>query len=147
MGEIFPFLLFGGFLLFGVLALFISLQLEKKRSSALRTASEELGFTFSPTGDPMLRERFSRFELMQRGRSHRLTNLLQRSADHRLVQIFDFFYRTGSGKNSSTHSQTVFAITDSSLALPTMSFQPEGFLLRLAAKLGYQDINFDHAPT
>jgi hypothetical protein len=60
--------------------------------------------------------------------------------------LFDYRFTTGSGKNSSTHSQTVAAFKIPGAALPEFSCKPEHFFHKVADMFGFPDIDFDGYP-
>lgn len=141
-----PFLIFGIIIsLFGI-AVALSARYEKKRSEALRTAAENLGFSFLPTPSELMHERLRSMDLFQRGRGNKASNYLHRASDDVEVLIFDHQYTVSSGKNSHTHKQSVVAINSPQLNLPRFVISPEHFFHRIATAMGYQDIDFDQYP-
>jgi hypothetical protein len=63
------------------------------------------------------------------------------------VMISDYKYTTGSGKNSSTHTQTICIIKDPVLDLPVIYMRREhGFFDKLGEMFGGQDIDFADDP-
>ncbi len=119
---------------------------EKRRRTDLEALAAELGLEFQSGGDRELRDRLSSFKLMSTGRSRRLDNLLRGQSASTTTAIFDYQYTSSSGKNSNTRRYTVFLMESDELRLPSFSLEPEGFLHRLVASLGWQDINFDTHP-
>jgi hypothetical protein len=123
-----------------------SIHREKQRTEALRDAARDLGFEFLGDSDDGLSAVFSSFELANRGHGRKFRNVMRRDADGKTVYLCDFQYTTGSGKNSSTHHQTVAIIQSSDMRLPSFSMYPENMMHRLGQMLGMQDIDFDDAP-
>ncbi len=63
------------------------------------------------------------------------------------ITIGDFRYRTGSGKNSSTHHHTICVLSSAQLNVPRCYLRPEVRLFdALGSLLGGQDIDFDDDP-
>src|SRR6185503_18800487 len=60
--------------------------------------------------------------------------------------LFDYTYVTGSGKNRTTHNQTVVYFEPRDLNVPFFSLRPENALHKLATVFGYQDIDFGNRP-
>lgn len=133
------------FLLAAAVALFFSFRAEKKRREALQRVADELGFTFSPQA-PGLLAGFDGMHLFSQGHGKRLTNVLQGEANGLTVDVFDYAYTTGGGKNSHTHRQTVVCFHLPDRELPVFSLRPENVLHRIGTWFGYQDINFDDFP-
>ena len=76
------------------------------------------------------------------GRSRRVSELVVGRYRGRAASSFRYTYRTGSGKNSSTHTFHVVAVA-SSAYLPTLELTREGLGARLAKTFGGQDIQFE----
>ncbi len=60
--------------------------------------------------------------------------------------VFGYQYTTGSGKNSSTHKQTVVAIESNNFNCPAFYLEPENFLHKISEVFGQRDIDFDSNP-
>jgi len=60
--------------------------------------------------------------------------------------LFDYQYTTGSGKSSSTHSQTVAAFHIPTARLPEFNCKPEHFFHKIADMFGFPDIDFQDHP-
>ena len=146
MSDGWPCLVFGGFFAFIGLILVLAYRQEKARTEALKRTAEELGFTFSPDHQPLVMQELSALELFSRGRSRKLYNLMRGANPDTAVSVFDYKYTTGSGKNSSTHQQTVVCFDSDQLHLPTFTLQPEGMFHKLFSVFGYQDIDFGDFP-
>lgn len=84
--------------------------------------------------------------LFTHGHGRTVDNLIEGSADGMRARLFDYQYTTGSGKNSSTYSQTVAAFLLTQASLPVFRLRPEGFFHKLAEALGFKDIDFDGFP-
>lgn len=85
-------------------------------------------------------------ELFNRGRSKRVSNVITGEVEGSGVQVLDYRYTVGSGKNSSTYRQTVVAITTGGVGLPDFTLARESFFHKIGQAFGYQDIDFDRFP-
>lgn len=119
---------------------------DRKRTEAFQEIARQLGFEYFARGDGGLAALTQRFDLMNRGRNRRFRNVMSRTADGKTVHLCDYQYTTGSGKNSSTHHQSLAIIDSPDLNLPAFTLAPENFLHRFGQMLGMQDIDFDTAP-
>ena len=106
----------------GVVVLFmaVSHRQEQRRTEAFRALADELGLEFHAAGNPWIQEEFGHFRLFCLGRSRRVRNLLIGESRGIHVALFGYRYRTGRGRNSSTHAQTVFAFRAKDLDLPEL---------------------------
>ena len=90
----------------GVVVVFLVVRhLERRRSEALEQAALRLGLSFQAEGEPPEAHGFSALPLFQRGHSRKLKNVASAGNE----QFFGYSYTVGSGRNSSTHVQTVAA--------------------------------------
>jgi hypothetical protein len=126
--------------------IYYSYRQEKQRTADLQRVAEELGFEFLPKDDGSFLSNRGSFPLFSQGHSKRLFNLMRGKTKNLTAAIFDYRYTVGSGKNSHTWQQTVAAFQVDSPPLPTFSLRPESVWHKIGALLGYQDINFPHAP-
>ncbi len=114
----------------------------KKRHDALAAMAPRMGFDFKPRDDSF-RDSHSHLKMFSRGHSHRMTNVMEGVRDGIKVLLADYHYTTGSGKNSSSHDQTICIITDPDFKLPNFYLRREfSFLDYLGKLFGGQDINF-----
>lgn len=140
-----PIALLGGVLLLIGGAIGASLYFEKKRREALRAFAEEAGLRFAP--DAPAPAAFQNFELSQKGHSQRCRNLIEGDTDAVTLDLFDWHYTTGGGKNASHHRQTVVTLGSPDLAaLPQLTLGPESVFHRIGGAFGYQDIDFGDHP-
>lgn len=84
--------------------------------------------------------------LFQHGRSHGISDYLEKDEVLFKTRIFDFMYSTGSGRNQSSSRQTVYYFEASGKSFPAFSLGREGFFYKVITKLGYQDIDFKQHP-
>ncbi len=146
LDMIIPIAFFGGMILLAVVGISASYYFENKRKEAVQKVADTLGLSFYPDGDPALQSQMTNFNLFNKGRSRRMYNMIHGEAGGVDLAIFDYKYRTGSGKNSSTHNQTVVFIGAQDLNLPQFTLCPETFFARVGAIFGVDDIDFDSHP-
>ena len=115
---------------------------EKKRTEQLGPVAEQLGFDFSPQGDPALLESLKPFRLFSQGHSEKLWNLMRGHTHDLDVAIFDYRYVTGGGKHSHTWLHTVVCFRFDGEPLPSFALRPENLFHKIGALFGYQDIDF-----
>jgi len=141
------FYLFAGIVIVGILVTTIGSRIRaKKRTQALQTAAQELGFAFEgegwsdPTRAPQLET-----ALFTRGRYREFRNIMTGTTAGFKVGIFDYTFITRAGKSSHTWTQTVTAFTQE-LGLPLFEMRPESFMDRVGDAFVHQDIKFDSHP-
>jgi len=144
VGLIFLVTVFTGVVVLGFTAL--SYYHETQRIEQMRFVAERMGFSFRVEGDPGLQERLGPFHLFSKGHSRKIENVLRREIHDIEVTLFEYRYRTNSGKHTQTHRQTVLLFETARLQLPLFSLRPQGMLQRIAGMFGYQDINFENHP-
>ncbi len=123
----------------------ISLFLAKKRTDGLRAWSHREGMQFQRDGGSVV-SALSGFRLISRSRRRKAYNVLTGESGANERWIFDFRYRYGSGKHSSTCRQTVVAFPYLNINLPAFEVRPEHLLHKLGSTLGFQDIDFNEHP-
>lgn len=119
---------------------------EKKRSEALEYIAASLNLSFKRKNDNSLLTTHDNFELFSKGHSKKISNLMTGSTGDMNINIMDYRYTVGSGKNSSTHLQTIIIVQSAHLHLPTFSLAPENFFHKIGGIFGYQDIDFASHP-
>ena len=116
------------------------LAAEKRRKELAAFAfGMGLDFTHSPG---WVHDRYSAFDPFDRGHSRRSRNLVHGHRHDIDWEMFDYRFKTGSGKNQQTHRYGV-VVGRVPLALPTLRIRPEGFFDKLAAVVGFDDIDFE----
>lgn len=124
--------------------------LEKRRVQELEKVAAGLGFHFSRHDSFDLRVRYPVHSLFQRGDSKRYAyNVMDGDLDGRRIYCFDYHYVTESvdsrGRRSTTSWYFSCVLMDIGLPLPNLFIRPEGFLDKLAAMVGFGDIEFESA--
>jgi hypothetical protein len=140
------FFVFGGVAVLVGIIWFINNRMEQRRVEALRQTAEEMGFSFEARPGDSFANQFPGFQLFSQGHNRVAKNLLQGKALGLEVDIFDYSYVTGSGKNRHTWQQTVLAFEIDGAALPMFSLRPETVFDKIGQWFGYQDIDFESHP-
>lgn len=146
LGWLGPFGLFGCFLGIMVVMFALSVAAASKRRKALQALAESLGFTYQASADPSILRLLPPFQLFSAGRAQRVDNLLEGSTESTQVQIFDWQYTTGGGKNTVRHKTTVVIIHAQDLDLTSFYCRPENLLDWVGLTFDGKDIDFDDRP-
>ncbi len=134
----------GAVIIVGLIAL--SVRHERQRTEKMNQIADELGMTFDAQGDHSVRRSLYQFRLFNRGRRRRFKNMLSGEKAGVTLAIFGYSYVTGSGKNSSTHQQTVFSFQSDSLRMPQFELCPEHVFHKIGQAFGGKDIDFESHP-
>ena len=139
------FLIFAGIVAVVGIIIWAAWFYEKKRSEALEYIASSLHFSFErKCYDTLIRE--NSFELFNKGRAKKVSNQMTGSSGDMNISIADYKYTVGSGKNSTTYSQTILIIQSEHLHLPSFTLCPENFLHKIGGMFGYKDIDFTSHP-
>jgi hypothetical protein len=136
----------GGVLVITASILLIALRSEKKRKEAVSKYAEDLGIKFYeqlPSADT---QAFSQFGIASKGSGQQAKNAVIADSGELRMTIFDYEFTTGSGKNRTTHRQSMVLAHSPSLQTPAFTISPESFLHRIADWFGFKDIDFDEDP-
>jgi hypothetical protein len=135
-------------LMLGLMVLFIggSFYFSRLRTKAIQALATEWGYDFCGRGNHLISATVGQFQLMNRGRSQHVYNVIKGQAQDVEVTLFDYSYRTGSGKNSSIHRYTVALISHPELNLPKFFLEPENVFHKIGNVFGYHDIDFSDYP-
>ncbi len=118
------------------------------RQVGLKKVAHRLGMDFNPEDEWGHLTLLKDFKLFRRGGRKRIRNIMQRkSALHDMdIRVFDYSFKVSSGNHSRTFRQTVFFVESKMLGLPQLLMKPETFFHRVAAFLGFEDIDFEEYP-
>ncbi len=119
---------------------------EKKRSEALENIANSLNFSFKRKCDNSLILNHDHFDLFTKGRAKKVSNLMTGSSGDMNISIADYKYTVGSGKNSTTYSQTILIVESAHLNLPPFTLSPENIFHKIGGIFGYKDIDFTSNP-
>jgi hypothetical protein len=130
------------FIIIIILFFVYTIKQEKKRTEALKNLADSIGFTFNPK--PMAEDYpTTTFQLFDIGHSKRFNNGMTQEKNGVKISMFEYFYTTGSGKNSTTHSQTVTLFSSSKLKLTQFILRPEGLFQKIGELFWAKDIDFE----
>lgn len=113
-----------------------------KRRQAMAALAARLGLRFSPDKDKALARRYQFLDKLRVGSDRYAYNVLSGGYQGHDVILFDYHYRTGSGKDSHDYYISFF-ILHLSAAFPELVIGPEGFFSKIAQAIGYDDIDFE----
>ncbi len=134
--------IFIGVLIFIVGLVYYAWLQEKKRKEAWRKIAASTGFEYYEKA-PEILSTYSKLKLFSKGRRHDVYNCLRGSKEEVEIVLADYSYVTGSGKNSTTHMQTLCLLSSPELSIPHCFVRKEVKLFDFLGKLfGGQDINF-----
>ncbi len=136
-------LFWGGMVLVVVGAIVWGVLAEKKRREALAKTVEELGLRLASDLEDSDRKMFDAYQLAQQGHSRQASNVIVADSGELRMVLFDYLYKTNSGKNSTTYKQSVVLVRSPALRMPEFTISPEGFFHRILAIFGVKDIDFE----
>ena len=132
-----------------VVAVLIFIYRKKKaneRMLAMQQAAAQLGWTFAAKPPMNYIAGLDRFTLFNQGHSKQILNMMYGEANGIKTAVFDYVYTTGSGKNATTHYQSVVYLEPPNINLPYFSLRPESLMSKVFSAFGYQDIDFGQRP-
>ena len=133
-----------------LLVYFLITYREKKRTAALTTVAQSMGFMFlgEQWNGSALEPQQMLFEnsvVFEKGWGQRCKNIMRGTFAGLQASIFDYSYITGRGRGARTWRQTVFAFSHD-LSLPAFDLKPETLMERLLDAFNHKDIDFDSHP-
>ena len=115
------------------------------RCADMQALSQKLGFAdFNPEHDYAFVDDWSILGRFSQGENRYAFNMLQGVYHEQKLFIFDYHYRTGSGKNTQDHYSTIFMLMVPG-AFPKITVGPENILGRIEGMFDSQDIKFESA--
>lgn len=136
-----PLIIVGFIAIFAVVAIVAYLSALKRREAMMAVANK-LGLSFSPRKDRSLARRYGFLDKLRRGSNRYAYNILSGRYQGHEVLLFDYHYKTGSGKNTHHHYFSFFILHIKAL-FPELVIGPEGFFSKIAQAVGYDDIDFE----
>lgn len=121
----------------------VSSVMDRRRRDALRQVARSLGLQFDESAVEARRQSFASLPLFGLGHSPSWSNESFGALSRPEVRVFDFRYTHGHGKHRRTHRQSVVAVRLGRARVPQFSLRRSHFGDRLAALVGFDDINFD----
>jgi len=137
-----PCLLFGAVAALIVVAVIWGMKKARERREALARLAAEWGIRFYADDPWDLAARYGGFDLFNSGHSRRASNILAGDIGGRPVVMCDYQYKTGSGKNESTHTFQA-AVLEMPIVAPRLQMRRENVLDRIAEWVGHGDLNFE----
>ena len=136
-----PLIIFGFIAIIAVLAV-IGYISARKRREAMANLATKLGMSFAPNKNWDMARRYSFLDKLRVGSNRYAFNILSGNYQGYDVTIFDYHYRTGSGKSAQDHYISFF-ILHLPVSFPELVIGPEGIFSKMAQALGYDDIDFE----
>ncbi len=135
---------FAIFIVLGVaiVAMVIASIFEEKRRRAMSKLAEKLGLGFYRGKQSGIIRKYSFINKFQHGRNKYATNSLYGKYRDHEVNVFDYHYTTGHGKNTKHHRLSFF-LMEIPVVLPEIMIVPEGVFSKIGQALGYDDIDFE----
>ena len=136
------------FIILGIVAIVVisfiayTYYVAQKRQKALMLLADNLGLEYSYidlNGKDLV---YSNISLFQSGHSKEASNVISGDKEGCSVDIFDYKYVTGSGKNSITHHNSVCILTIPQ-TFKYLFIRTENFLDKIAAVIGFDYIHFE----
>jgi hypothetical protein len=135
-------LLIIGFVVIFIIVLVLGYVSALKRREAMAAAAAKLGLQFMPHKDRYMARRYRFLDKLRRGSNRYAFNIISGSYQGHEVLIFDYHYKTGSGKNTH-HYYISFFILQLPVSFPELIIGPEGIFSKIAQAVGYDDIDFE----
>jgi len=141
-----PILFSATFLIVIVFVILYQKKKERERTEAMRSVANFLQWNFVDVAPWNMITNLDYFTLFNQGHSKQIKNFMYGEANGVKAAMFDYIYVTGSGKNRTTHFQTVTYLEPANLRTPYFTLRPEGFFTKIMTAFGYQDIDFGQRP-
>ena len=113
-----------------------------KRREAMAKLAARLGMLFEPGKNWGMAQRYSFLDKLRVGSNRYAFNILNGNYKGYDVIVFDYHYRTGSGKNTQHHYISFFVL-HLPVSFPELVIGPEGIFSKMAQAIGYDDIDFE----
>jgi len=136
-----PLIIVGFIALIVVLGVLVYISARKRREALAKLAAM-LGLSFEPNKNWDIARRYCFLDKLRAGSNRYAFNILSGNYQGHDVTIFDYHYRTGSGKNTQHHYISFF-ILHLLASFPELVIGPEGIFSKMAQALGYDDIDFE----
>lgn len=114
----------------------------RKRREAMAAVAAKLGLRFAPGKNRGMARRYRFLDKLRRGSNRYAFNILSGSYKGHDLILFDYHYKTGSGKNTHHHYISFF-ILHLTASFPELVIGPEGVFSKIAQAIGYDDIDFE----
>jgi len=131
-----------GFVAFAIVVMVMAHLQAQKRRAAMLALAQRLGLRFDPEKSRDLARRYEFIDKMRAGRNRYAFNIMAGAYQGYDVLLFDYHYKTGSGKNTQHHYLSFFFLR-LPRSVPELLIGPEGFFSKIAQAVGYDDIDFE----
>ena len=137
----------GPLIIVGFIAIIVALGIlgyisARKRREAMAAVAAKLGLRFAPGKNRGMARRYRFLDKLRRGSNRYAFNILSGSYKGHDLILFDYHYKTGSGKNTHHHYISFF-ILHLTVSFPELIIGPEGVFSKIAQAIGYDDIDFE----
>lgn len=147
--QIPPVLLLVVFAAIAVAGAVIARRLARQRREAMAQLARELGWQFRPDDDDDIADDYPKLGLFDHGRQRYAYNTLNGTIDVSGrtygVQMGDYRYTEGSGKNQHTYRVSYLVATVPFPFVPDLNIHREGLFDKLTQAIGFADIDFESA--
>jgi hypothetical protein len=131
-----------GFVAIFIIVLVLGYVSALKRREAMAAVAAKLGLHFMPHKDRYMPKRYKFLDKLRQGSDRYAYNVLSGSYQGHEVLLFDYHYKTGSGKDTH-HYYLSFFILHLPASFPELIIGPEGIFSKIAQAVGYDDIDFE----
>jgi hypothetical protein len=144
--DVLTYWFFGVVLLILIAAVIVKHIRAQKRTDALQTVAQEIGFYFAGNDwSDQSQAPQTGIALFKRGGGGRFKNIMTGTSAGFRTSLFDYSFTVGGAKSRRTFTQTVAAFSQD-LLLPRFDMRPEGFLDRIGDAFVHKDIDFASHP-
>ena len=136
-----PLIIVGFVALFIVIGVFGYISSLKRRQAMMALAAK-LGLNFHYQKDRDMPRRYRFLDKLRHGRDRYAFNVLSGNFQGNDVTVFDYHYKTGSGKDTHHHYLSFF-LMNLQISFPELDIVKEGIFSKIGQALGYDDIDFE----
>ena len=130
------------FIVVFIVVLVVGIIRAQKRREAMRALAAKLGLRFWPGKDRHLARQYKFLNKLRRGSNRYAFNILSGNYQGHEMTLFDYHYKTGSGKNTQHHYFSFFILLLPA-SFPELVIGSEGIFSKIAQAIGYDDIDFE----
>lgn len=135
-------LIFIVFIAFFILLMVYSIIEAQRRRKEMQAYASSKGLQFTSGKYRDLDRRFPLFSCLRRGHGRYASNVIIGELEKFPVCMFDYRYKTGSGKNETTHNFSA-VILDTEMPLRPLFIRQENFFDKVGEFIGFDDIDFE----
>jgi hypothetical protein len=120
---------------------------ERKRRRELEAVAAKLGLVYSGKDGQNLAAKFSHFSTLAQGENRYAQNTITGTLNGRPVFAFDYHYEThthdSKGRRRTQHHYVGSVVIELDCRLKPLFIRKEGFFDKIAAAVGFEDIDFE----